>query len=148
MGQIRVKAGECGYNEKDRGVKTQFINSIYDYDMMTGIISELTTVKKISEITSKQVSTWTRRVEAERAQKPLTEAIKDDKEFDNRKKQSQKNNTPDRNKIKQREIHINCKYSGKYELHRWPVYDKRCSRCGKGNQFGKYSEARIGRTHR
>ena len=43
---------------KDRRLKEQFINGINDY-MMTEIVRELTAIKKINEIISKQVLAWT-----------------------------------------------------------------------------------------
>ena len=38
MGQIRLKATECGYKIRCRGLKEQSINGISDEEMMTKII--------------------------------------------------------------------------------------------------------------
>ena len=45
-------------NIKKKKIKEQFINGINYDDMMTQIKWELTTVKKTSEITNKQVLAW------------------------------------------------------------------------------------------
>ena len=63
---------------------------------MIEIMKELTIVKKTVEITSKQVLAWASRVKAQEAQKALTEATKDNKEFDTMINHAQKNNTADR----------------------------------------------------
>ena len=79
MGYLRLKANECEYKEKDRRLKEQFINGINDDEMKTEIIWELNAVKKTSEITSTQELAWARRLEAERTQKALMEATKDNR---------------------------------------------------------------------
>ena len=71
-----VPQNACKYIEKDR-LKEQFISSINNHDMVTQIIQELTTVKKINEITSEQVVSWAKRVESHRAQKAFMEFTKD-----------------------------------------------------------------------
>ena len=38
MGNLRIKANECVYKDKDRRIKEQFINSMNDDDMMAEII--------------------------------------------------------------------------------------------------------------
>ena len=55
MSYLRIKANKCGYKEKDRGFKEQFINDISDDDMMREIIRELATFRKTIEITSREV---------------------------------------------------------------------------------------------
>ena len=52
MGYLRTTAKECGYNENDRKLKENFEKGINDGEVMTQIISDLTTVKKTDEITS------------------------------------------------------------------------------------------------
>ena len=87
--------------------------------MMTEIIREFTAIKKKTiEITSEQVLTWTRRAEAQRAHKVLLEVTKENKDFDNMKKelknQKAKNNTLGKMKAGRREMYIYCKYCGAY----------------------------------
>ena len=43
-------------------------------------------IKKANEVTSEQILAWARRVEAQRAQKAITEATKEIKEFDSQEK--------------------------------------------------------------
>ena len=50
--------------------------------MMAEIIRELIAIQKTNEITSEQVLVWLKRVQAQRAQKALTETIKERKEVD------------------------------------------------------------------
>ena len=51
MGNLRIKANECGCKGKDKRQKNQFINSINDDDLMTEIRG-LTTIKRTNDITS------------------------------------------------------------------------------------------------
>ena len=53
---------------------------------------------------------WARRMEAQRAQRALTEAIKDSKDFDAVNRHKHKNNTSYRGKSNRKETLINCKY--------------------------------------
>ena len=46
MGHLRIKANECGYKDKDRKLKEQFINGINYNDMMTEIKRKLTTIRR------------------------------------------------------------------------------------------------------
>ena len=45
MGQLRIKANECNYQEHHGWLKEQFINGISDRTMISEIIKELTAVK-------------------------------------------------------------------------------------------------------
>ena len=45
----------CEYKERHNRLKEQFINGIYDNELMT---TELTTIKKTNEIISEQVLCW------------------------------------------------------------------------------------------
>ena len=38
MGHCKIKANDCGYKEKDRRLKQQFINGICDDNMMAEIL--------------------------------------------------------------------------------------------------------------
>ena len=72
---------------KKKKIKRTILNGINDDDdMITEIIRELTTFKKISEVTSKQVLAWARRVEAQRVWKAIIKATKEGKKFDTLKK--------------------------------------------------------------
>ena len=55
---------ECEYKVKEKCLKEQFINSIYKDMMTTKSIKELTTMKKINNVTSEQVLMWAKRVKA------------------------------------------------------------------------------------
>ena len=55
MDHLRMKVKKCGYKEKDRRLKDQFINGINNDYIMTECYRELTVVKKTSEITTDQV---------------------------------------------------------------------------------------------
>ena len=50
--------------------------------MTSEMIQELTVIKNTSEITSKQVLAWAKRVEAHRSWKALLVSIQENKEFD------------------------------------------------------------------
>ena len=102
------------------------INGINN-DMMTEIIRELTKVKKISEITSKQVLIWVRGVKVQKAQKSIHESAKYNNEDDAVKRHEQKNDTSYRAKLNRRETLISCKYCGNScEQRKCPAYNKRC----------------------
>ena len=45
MSHLRLKANECGYKEKDKRLKEQFINGKHN-DRMIKIIKELTMIKE------------------------------------------------------------------------------------------------------
>ena len=59
--------------EKDRQLKEQFINGKNDDDMMSEIIRELTTIKRLMQF-------WYRRVEVQRARREILDATKESKE--------------------------------------------------------------------
>ena len=105
MGQLRIKADEYEYKEADRRLKEQFISGTNVDNIITEIMWESSTVKKISKIFSEQVLTQVRRVEAQRAQTALIETTKDNKEINTVKRHEQKNNTPHRTKSNRRETH-------------------------------------------
>ena len=105
-----------GVQRKGR-LKEQFINGIYNDDMMTEIIRELTN-KKANEITSEQVLSWARRVETQRVHKALIKT-KGNKDFTTMKKQEQKNNSLNKAKEDRTGMYINYKYCGNtHELQR------------------------------
>ena len=131
IGHLRMKANECGFKEKDRKLKEQFINDISDDDIMTEIIKELIATKKINEITGDKLLSCVRTAEAQRAWKTFIEATKDHKEFNAIKEHEQNNNTKDR-----REKHNNCKYCGSIcEPRSCPACGKSFPRCGSMNHF-------------
>ena len=88
MGHLRGKVNEFEYRERERRLKEEFINDISDNDRMTKIVKRTNCNKKINEKTSEQVLSWTKRVEAQRAQKAILDATKEKKGFDIRKKQT------------------------------------------------------------
>ena len=102
-------------------------------DMLTEIIKELTTIKRMS----KQVLALARRVEVERAQEALIKATKENTGFNTMTKQKQKINTFDKTKAARREMHINCEYCSRtHEPPVFPECGRNCSRCRKPNHFG------------
>ena len=107
--------------------------------MMTEIIREQSTIQKTNEITSEQVLSWAIKVEVQRAQKLLTEATIDNKEFNAIKKHEKKKNDRDR-----KEMHNNCKYCGStHKPSRCSAYGRSCSRCRRVNHLSGYAEARA-----
>ena len=52
MGNLRVKADEYEYKERDRRIKDQFINGINDDEIMIEIIKGVTAIKNTNEIPS------------------------------------------------------------------------------------------------
>ena len=58
------------------------MNGINDEMMTTEITKELTTMKATTEITSKQVLSWEKRVGAQGAQKVMLSGIQENKGFD------------------------------------------------------------------
>ena len=69
MGRVWIKAIECYYKEHDISPKEQFINSIYNEEIMQGITKELMAQNNAQEIDSEQVVMWAQRVEEQRAWK-------------------------------------------------------------------------------
>ena len=55
IGHLIIKWNECGYKEKYKGLKEQFIICINENDMMTEVINDLFATKMINEIPSEQV---------------------------------------------------------------------------------------------
>ena len=136
MGHLRIKSDKCGFKEKDRRLKEQFINGIND-DMMTKIMWELTTIKKDrwsyhgAGISMGQES-WGRKSQgsADRGKK------KESKEFHAIKMQELKYSSFYRTKAGKRETLNNWRYCrSTHEPWRCPALGKSCSRCGKLNQF-------------
>ena len=121
----------CVQRKRQKIKKKQLINGINDNDIMTAIIRELTTINKTYEVTSEQVSTLTRRVEAQRVQKAINEATKENKDSDTMKYKQYIQYSKGR-----RETHTNCKYcENKHEFKVCPAHGKNCSGCGKLNHF-------------
>ena len=128
------KGKQIGVHKNDRILKEQFVNGINDDDMMTDIIREWTAIKKTNEVTSEQVLAWTRRMEAQRTQKTLIEATKENKDFNAMKEKEQKNNALDKTNVDRREMGIKYKYcESTLEPKRFPAYGRNFSRCGKLN---------------
>ena len=68
MGRLQLSAIEYNYRELDRQLKEQFIHGLNDTDMLGEIFLELTNIHENEKITSKNVLSWVKRVEAQRAQ--------------------------------------------------------------------------------
>ena len=82
MGCLSVKANECEYKQREKRMKEQFINELNYNKIITEIIKELTTIKKTNEITGDQMLSWTKRVEAQTAQKAILYITKESRESD------------------------------------------------------------------
>ena len=131
---IRIKATECKYQEYDRRLGEQFINSPNDKNITAEKIKELTALKDTSGVSSEQVLISAQRVEVQRLQKAVLDNIRD---FDlirrNRKKTGEidsKETTKDKKWIE------NCSYCGTTHLQKQcPADSKTCSKCGMVNTF-------------
>ena len=82
MGMLCMAVVECNYKEIDRQLKQQFIHSLNDKYMLEEIIKELTTAKDDDHITSQGVLAWAKRVEVQRAQAAVLNAITELRQFD------------------------------------------------------------------
>ena len=82
MGRLWLLVMECNYKEIDRQLKEQFINGLNDTEMLGEIIKELMKVHKNEEITSENVLSWAKRVEAQSAQSAIMNSLTEAKEFD------------------------------------------------------------------
>ena len=83
MGQLRIKADECKYQECSRWLNEWFLNYINNDKAITDKISkELTAVKDTNRMISKQVLACMQRVEAQRSQRVILDTIRKQKEFD------------------------------------------------------------------
>ena len=67
MGRLHMAAAECNYRELDRQLKEQFIHGLNDKLMLDEVILELTT------------KTWTKKIEAQRAQATILNNITDNR---------------------------------------------------------------------
>ena len=79
MGKLRIAATECKYKEINRQLKEQFIHGLNDSDMSIEIIKKLVKLEENDNVTSEQVLTWARRVEAQSA---ILENLNETKDFD------------------------------------------------------------------
>ena len=82
IGRLQLTAVECNYQELDRQLKEQFIHRLNDKEMLGKIIKELTTTKGNDTITSENILSRAKRVEAQRAQSAVMSTITETKEFD------------------------------------------------------------------
>ena len=76
--------------EKERGLRKQFINGINDMTMK--IRRELTTIKKTNQVTSEHILSCSKMSWRTKGQKAMIEATKESKEFDSVKRIDQQNN--------------------------------------------------------
>ena len=82
MGRLQLAAVECNNQELDRQLKEQFIHGLNDKEMLGEIIKELTTIRGNDTITSENILSWAKRVEAQRVQAVVMSTITETKEFD------------------------------------------------------------------
>ena len=82
MGRLWLLAIECNYKELDRQLKEQFIHGINDTKMLVEIVKELTKICENDKITSENVLSWAKRVEAQRAPSTIMNSLTEVKEFD------------------------------------------------------------------
>ena len=122
-----MSATECNYNDIDRELKVQFIQSLNDNCMMVEIISKLTKGEN-KDVTSNQVLLWQRWVEAQRMQTAVLNDLKVYQEFDALQSQKQ---TKYKQKSQRSQQNM-CKYCRSiHPPQKWPLNGKRCKRCGK-----------------
>ena len=137
MGRLRITAAECSYQELDRQLKEQFIHGLNDKDMLGEIIKELMASRSNNHITSGNVLTWVKRVEAQRTQADAMNNITEQKEFDKIKvsrtihKESPKTPAQSSNQVWQA-----CRYCGSFHQPRQCLgCGKVCMECNKTGHF-------------
>ena len=81
MGRLHIAAIECNYQDVDRQLKEQFINSLNDKHMLEEIIKELTATNNDGHITSGGVLAWAKRVEVQRAQAAVLNMLTESRQF-------------------------------------------------------------------
>ena len=77
MARVLIKAKECKYKGVNSRLKEHFTYDIYNQTMTEEIISELTVLKDMSEVMSKQVIAWAKRIKAQWSQKAILESLKE-----------------------------------------------------------------------
>ena len=147
MGRLWLLAIECNYKELDRQLKEQFIYGLNDTDMLGEIIRKCTKIHENEEIISKNVLSWAKRVEAQRAQSAIMNSLTEVKEFDKLKvvkntyKDSPRRAT--QTKIPAKEMRRYCGNS--HPLRQCPAYGKRFTECSKIGHFRVVCKSRRAR---
>ena len=59
-----MKAAECDFNEYDRELMEKFIHGLDDEGMISAILSEVSVLEDINDVTSERVLLWAQRGEA------------------------------------------------------------------------------------
>ena len=73
MEKLRLTALECNYQELDQQLKEKFIYGCNDKETLEEIIKELTTTGGNDIVTSENILSWAKRVEAQRVQAVVME---------------------------------------------------------------------------
>ena len=82
MSRLWLSVIECNCKVLDRQLKEQFIHGLNDTGMLGEIIWELAKIHKNTEITSKNVLCWAKRVKAQKAQSAIMNRLIGEKELD------------------------------------------------------------------
>ena len=82
MGRLCVAAVECNYQEKDRQLKEQFIDSLNDKHMLEEIIKEITATSNDDHIKNMGVLAWAKRERVQRAQVAVLKRLTELRQFD------------------------------------------------------------------
>ena len=118
-------------------LKEQSIQDLNDTEMLGDIIKELTKICGNEEITSKNVLSWAKRVEVQRAQSAIVNSLTEVKEFDKlkvvRSAHGDSHKRYMQTKIPTKQT---CKYCGSsHSLRQCPAYGKKCTYCSKIGHF-------------
>ena len=81
MGRLHVAAVECNYQEVDRWLMEQFIHGLNDKHMLEEIIKELTVTNIDDHITNGGVLAWAKRVDGQRLQAAVLNALTELRQF-------------------------------------------------------------------
>ena len=143
---LRIKANRCGYKEEDRRLKEQLINGKND-DMITGIMRTDSNQKDKwnhypASISMDQDSRSTKYPER------LTEATKENKDFDTIQKKREKEQYIRYDKAEEKCISTVNTAAAHINSQRWPTYGRSCWRFRKLNHFEWLWGARATRCQR
>ena len=147
MGRLWLAAVECNYPESDRQLKEQFIHGLNDKEMLGEIIKELATIRGNDTVTSENILSWVKWIEAQRTQAVVMSAITETKEFDkiNIARHAHKDNWrgPMQSSMPLRQT---CRFCGStHPLRQCPAYGKMCMGCSKMGHFQKVCRSRSTR---
>ena len=147
MDSLRLSTIECNYKEINRQLKQQFIHSLNDTDVLGEVIWELTKIKEMRKITSKNVLSWAKRIKVQRAQSAIMNNLTEAKEFDKIKvTKNVHQDSPRRQMQTKMPPKQTCQYCGSSHPPRQCLaYGKTCTKCSKIGHFRAVCRSRIAR---